>query len=206
MNIVLLEPEKPDNTGNIGRTCVASGTTLHLVEPLGFILSEKNIKHAGLDYWERLKYFKYINLVDFIYKNGLENAINIPSELVGKNAKIIEDAKKYYVEKVCIIDGRDQNKSKIYLATTKGHKTYADVNYESNDYIIFGKESAGIPEEILSLNEDICIRIPMAPSERSLNLANSVAIVLYEALRQKEFMGLENKGELHRLKYLTKGK
>lgn len=162
MNIVLLEPEIPANTGNIGRTCVATGSTLHLIEPLGFHLDEKSIKRAGMDYWSKLDVRRYIN-----YKEFLE--VNKPK--------------------------------RIFMATTKAHKTYADVSFEADDYIMFGKESAGIPEEILVENEETCIRIPMLPDIRSLNLSNSVAIVLYEALRQCEFNGLEEYGQLHRLSW-----
>ena len=160
MNIVLLEPEIPANTGNIGRTCVASGTVLHLIEPLGFSLDEKQIKRAGLDYWDKLDVRRYVN-----YKEFLE--INKPK--------------------------------RIFMATTKAHKKYTDVTFGPDDYIMFGKESAGIPEEILVDYEEDCIRIPMLPDIRSLNLSNSVAIVLYEALRQQGFEGLKDEGELHRL-------
>lgn len=160
MNIVLHQPEIPANTGNIGRTCVATGTKLHLIEPLGFRIDEKQIKRAGMDYWEKLDYTRYINYEDFLIKN--------PG-------------------------------AKIWYATTKAEKTYTDVSYSENDFIMFGKESAGIPEEILVENRESCIRIPMLPDIRSLNLSNSVAIVLYEALRQTGFKDLESKGELHRL-------
>ena len=160
MNIVLLEPEIPANTGNIGRTCVATGTSLHLIEPLGFRLDEKSIKRAGMDYWDKLDVKRYINYAEFL-------EINKPK--------------------------------RIFMATTKAHQTYADVKFEEDDYIMFGKESAGIPEEILVENEDTCIRIPMLGDTRSLNLSNSVAIVLYEAFRQQEFKGLNEYGELHRL-------
>lgn len=177
INIVLHEPEKPDNTGNIGRTCVCADASLHLIYPLGFILTEHKIKHAGLDYWERLVKHKYDNFNDFLLKNNLD--LN-------------------YMKKN--ID--NQNVKKIYFATTKGHKLYTDVKYNDDDYIMFGKESAGIPEEILSENEELCIRIPMKMSERSLNLSNSVAIVLYEALRQNNFNDLEKYGDLHHLKYV----
>ena len=162
LNIVLFEPEIPANTGNIGRTCVATGTRLHLIEPLGFRLNEKSIKRAGMDYWEHLDVTRYINFEDFLEKNS--------------------DAK-------------------IYMATTKGQHVYTEVNYEPDCYIMFGKESAGIPEEILVENEDACIRIPMLPAIRSLNLSNSVAIVLYEALRQQGFSGMQTQGELHRLQW-----
>ena len=162
MHIVLHQPEIPANTGNIGRTCVATGTSLHLIEPLGFRLDEKQIKRAGMDYWDKLDLHTYINYDDFKAKN--------PG-------------------------------AKVYMATTKAHKKYTDVKFEPDDFIMFGKESAGIPEEILVDNEDMCIRIPMLEDIRSLNLANSVAITLYEALRQNDFPGLEEEGHLHRLNW-----
>ncbi len=157
MNIVLLEPEIPANTGNIGRTCVATGTTLHLIEPLGFRLTEKNLQRAGMDYWDRLDVRRYTNFRDFLEKNSYP---------------------------------------KIYMATTKAKQNYTEVAYAEDDYVMFGKESAGIPEEILIDYEKTCIRIPMLPEIRSLNLSNSVAIVLYEALRQNGFAGLSSEGSL----------
>lgn len=150
----------PLNTGNIGRTCVATDTRLHLIEPLGFKLNEKAVKRAGLDYWDKLDVTVYSDYQDFLDKN--------PG-------------------------------AKIYMATTKAHQVYTDVAYEPDCYIMFGKESAGIPEEILVDNEETCIRIPMWGDIRSLNLANSVAIVLYEALRQNGFEKMTMQGELHRL-------
>lgn len=160
MHIVLHQPEIPANTGNIGRTCVATGTSLHLIEPLGFRLDEKAIKRAGMDYWEHLDVHNYINYEDFLAKN--------PS-------------------------------AKIWFATTKAKYSYSEVEFGPDDFIMFGKESAGIPEEILVENPEKCIRIPMKPEIRSLNLSNSVAIVLYEALRQNNFEGMEREGELQRL-------
>ena len=160
MNIVLLEPEIPANTGNIGRTCVATGSTLHLIKPLGFSLAEKELKRAGLDYWPKLKYKVYENYADFLEQN--------PG-------------------------------ARIHLATTKAKKIYTAATFGQDDYIMFGKESAGIPEEILLENQEMCIRIPMIGDIRSLNLGNSVAIVLYEALRQNGFEGMNCEGELHRL-------
>ncbi len=157
LNIVLFEPEIPANTGNIGRTCVATGTRLHLIEPLGFRLNEKEIKRAGMDYWEHLDVTRYINFEDFLEKN--------PG-------------------------------AKIYMATTKGLNVYTEVNYEPDCYIMFGKESAGIPEEILVNNRENCIRIPMLSEIRSLNLSNSVAVVLYEALRQNNFDHMRLQGQL----------
>lgn len=162
MNIVLHEPEIPFNTGAIGRTCVATGTVLHLIEPLGFVLNEKSVKRAGMDYWDKLDVRRYINYEDFLEKNP--------------------DAH-------------------IFYATTKARHVYTEVSYSENDFIMFGKESAGIPEEILKDHPDQCIRIPMLPEIRSLNLSNSVNIVLYEALRQNDFKSFELKGELHRLKW-----
>ncbi len=157
MNIVLYEPEIPSNTGNIGRTCVATGTRLHLIEPLGFRLSGKELKRAGMDYWDRLDVTRYMDYEDFLEKN--------PG-------------------------------AKIYMATTKGPNVYTDVHYEPDCYLMFGKESGGIPEEILRENKGNAIRIPMNPQIRSLNLANSVAIVLYEALRQQNFAGMQLQGKL----------
>ena len=162
MNIVLLEPEMPANTGNIGRTCVATNSRLHLIEPLGFKLNEKMLKRAGLDYWDKLDVTVYSDYQDFLDKN--------PG-------------------------------AKIYMATTKAHKVYTEPEYEPDCYIMFGKESAGIPEEILVDHEDTCIRIPMLDKVRSLNLSNSVSIVLYEALRQNNFAGMRLAGELHRLEW-----
>ena len=162
LHIVLHEPEMPANTGNIGRTCVACGAVLHLIEPLGFRLNEKMIKRAGLDYWDKLDVTVYDDFNDFCERN--------PG-------------------------------AKIYMATTKAHKTYTEVSYEPDCYIMFGKESAGIPEEILVDHEDTCVRIPMIGDIRSLNLSNSVAIVLYEALRQNNFDHMNQEGHLHRLEW-----
>ena len=160
MNIVLHQPEIPANTGNIGRTCVATNTVLHLIEPLGFRLNEKEIKRAGMDYWEHLDVRRYTNFEQFLEKN--------PG-------------------------------ARIYMATTKAKKIYTEVAFGPDDYIMFGKESAGIPEEILVDYEETCIRIPMLDQIRSLNLSNSVSIVLYEALRQNHFSGMQLEGQLHRL-------
>jgi len=162
MHIVLHQPEIPQNTGNIGRTCVATGSSLHLIEPLGFRLQVQDLKRAGMDYWDKLDYTRYINYEDFLKKH--------------KGAR-------------------------VWLATTKAKRSYTDVRFGIDDYIMFGKESAGIPEEILIDHEEDCIRIPMGHDIRSLNLSNSVAIVLYEALRQNGFPGMEEKGELHRLSW-----
>ena len=162
LNIVLLEPEIPANTGNIGRTCVATNTRLHLIEPLGFRLEEKSLRRAGMDYWKDLDVTTYIDFDDILAKNP--------------------DAK-------------------IYMATTKAPNVYTDVSYEPDCYIMFGKESAGIPEEILVHHKENSIRIPMVGDIRSLNLGNSVAIVLYEALRQNNFENMTKEGHLHRLEW-----
>ena len=157
MNIVLFEPEMPANTGNIGRTCVATGTRLHLIEPLGFKINEKALKRAGLDYWDKLDVTVYCDFDDFLERN--------PG-------------------------------AKIYMATTMAPNVYTDVRYEPDCFIMFGKESAGIPEEILVKNQETCVRIPMWGDIRSLNLSNSVAIVLYEALRQNGFERMTLEGHL----------
>ena len=159
LNIVLHEPEIPANTGNIGRTCVATGTRLHLIEPLGFSLSEKALKRAGMDYWKDLDVTTYLDYEDFLERN--------PG-------------------------------AKIYYATTKAPQTYADVKYEDDCFIMFGKESAGIPEEILRDNQETCVRIPMLGETRSLNLSNSVAIILYEAFRQHDFAHWKLDGHLRK--------
>ena len=161
LHIVLHEPEMPANTGNIGRTCVACGAVLHLIEPLGFRLNEKMIKRAGLDYWDKLDVRTYINFKEFLEKN--------------KNPK-------------------------IYMATTKAKHVYSDPAYEEDEdvYLMFGKESAGIPEEILLDYEETSIRIPMLPEIRSLNLSNSVAVVAYEVLRHQGFQNFQTEGQLHK--------
>lgn len=162
LNIVLLEPEMPANTGNIGRTCCATGARLHLIEPMGFRISDKMLKRAGLDYWEKLDVTIYDCYEDFLQLN---------QEAAGK----------------------------MFMATTKAQRTYTEVCYPEDAYIMFGKESAGIPEEILVEHENTAIRIPMNHEIRSLNLSNAVAVVLYEALRQNNFLQLEQQGSLHRL-------
>ena len=154
MNIVLHEPEIPANTGNIGRTCVATGCRLHLIEPLGFRTDEKSLKRAGLDYWPLLDVTIYESYEDFLIRNP-------------------------------------RAAQRMFMASTKGPNLYTEVSYTQDDYIMFGKESAGIPEEILKTHRDTTVRIPMREDIRSLNLSNAVAIVLYEALRQTGFKDLE---------------
>ena len=159
---MLHQPEIPANTGNIGRTCVATKTALHLIEPLGFRLDEKSLKRAGMDYWSALEVYRYMNYREFCEKHpGI----------------------------------------KLWMATTKARRAYTDVEFGPDDYIMFGKESAGIPEEILVDHSESCIRIPMLSGVRSLNLSNSVAVVLYEALRQNGFPHMEREGSLHRLRW-----
>ena len=148
------------NTGNIGRTCVATNTRLHLIEPLGFRLGDKEVKRAGLDYWPRLDVTVYSDYEDFLERN--------PG-------------------------------AKIYMATTKAKRVYPDISYEPDCYIMFGPESRGIPEEMLVENRENCMRIPMWGETRSLNLSNSVAVILYEALRQNGFERMTMEGELHRM-------
>lgn len=169
MNIVLHEPEIPANTGNIGRTCVATGTVLHLIEPLGFSITEKTLRRAGLDYWKDLDVRIYANFNEFLEKNF-----------------------------------RDNTDKKLWMATTKAKQIYAEALFGADDYIMFGKETAGIPEEILVDYEETCIRIPMLGGTRSLNLSNSAGIVLYEALRQQNFAGLQAEGALHRIGWKSK--
>lgn len=157
MNIVLVEPEIPQNTGNIARTCAATGSHLHLIKPLGFSLADKYLKRAGLDYWNLMRYTVYESFEDFLKKNPGANC---------------------------------------YFASTKAAHNYSDVRYDENDYLVFGRETRGLPEELLRMNYDRCVRIPMRQEARSLNLSNSVAIVLFEALRQQNFKGLMEEGSL----------
>ena len=159
LTVVLHEPEIPQNTGNIGRTCMVTGSRLHLIETLGFQITERTLRRAGLDYWHELDVCRYRGFEDF-----LENNPDAP----------------------------------VWFATTKGQRLYTEVSYEPEAYLMFGKESAGIPEEILMRFPQRCVRIPMLGESRSLNLSNSVAIVVYEALRQNGFEGLKRTGELHR--------
>ena len=159
MHIVLVEPEIPQNAGNIARTCAVTNSTLHLIRPLGFSVDDRYLKRAGLDYWKLLDIRYYDDFQDFRRKNA--------------------DAK-------------------LWMATTKARQVYTDVDFAPDDYIMFGKESAGIPEEILMEYAETSIRIPMLEAARSLNLSNSVAIVIYEALRQQGFPGMLREGQLHR--------
>ena len=145
LHIVLHQPEIPQNAGNIGRTCMAAGADLHLIEPLGFRLNERALKRAGMDYWQEVDVKRHINFEAFV---------------------------------------RAHPASRIWMATTKAIKSHTDAAFSDGDFIMFGKESGGIPEDILARYADTCIRIPMAEGARSLNLSNAVAIILYEAVRQ----------------------
>ena len=158
MQIVLVYPEIPQNTGNIARTCAATGAELHLIEPLGFSLADRYLKRAGLDYWHLMKYHVYPDLETFL--RGLK-----------------PDAR-------------------LWFATTKAPRSYDEVQYRDGDYLVFGQETRGLPENLLEKRYDDCIRIPMREEARSLNLANSAAIILYEALRQNGFPGLSECGNL----------
>jgi len=159
LNIVLVEPEIPQNTGNIARTCAATGARLHIIEPMGFKIDDKKLKRAGLDYWYLLDITYYKNLDDFFEKN--------------KNAA-------------------------CFYFSTKAQHIYSDIEYPDDSYLFFGKETAGLPEELLHDNPDRCVRIPMIDDARSLNLSNSVAIGVYEVLRQWKFPTLKCSGELTR--------
>ncbi|MDD2954678.1 MAG: tRNA (cytidine(34)-2'-O)-methyltransferase [Oscillospiraceae bacterium] len=158
LNIVLVEPQIPQNTGNIARTCAATGARLHLVGPLGFVIDDKKLKRAGLDYWHLLDITHYSGLDDFFAKN----------------------------------------QGSFFYFTTKGRNLYSDAKYPDGAYLVFGREDAGLPEELLVRHPGECLRLPMRGEARSLNLSNTVAIGVYEALRQWGFPSLQNKGELTR--------
>ena len=157
INIVLHEPEIPQNTGNIARTCAATGASLHLIRPMGFTVDDKKLKRAGLDYWDKL---------DITYYDGLDDFNN------------------------------KHPNAQIFYFTTKGRHLYTDVCYPNEVYIMFGKESAGLPEELLFQHPDRAVRVPMRPTLRSLNLSNTVAIAVFEILRQHHFEGLLGEGTL----------
>ena len=157
LNIVLVEPQIPQNTGNISRTCAVTGAKLHLVKPLGFEVSDKHLKRAGLDYWDKLDITYYHNLNDFFEKNSGGN---------------------------------------FFYFTTKGKNIHSNIDYPDNSYLVFGREDAGLPEELLYKNPDTCVRIPMRNNLRSLNLSNSVAVAVYEVLRQWDYPDLSREGKL----------
>jgi tRNA (cytidine/uridine-2'-O-)-methyltransferase len=160
LNIVLLEPEIPQNTGNIGRTCIAMGAVLHLVEPLGFSVEDKYLRRAGMDYWKELRVKYYRDYDDFLVKNPLGQ--------------------------------------KVFLSKKAIHRC-DHFSYQEEVYLVFGKESVGLPEDMLLENRDTCVRVPMSPGTRSLNLANTVAILSYEVMRQTAFAGLQLQGGLDQL-------
>ncbi|WP_178667595.1 tRNA (uridine(34)/cytosine(34)/5-carboxymethylaminomethyluridine(34)-2'-O)-methyltransferase TrmL [uncultured Eubacterium sp.] len=162
LNIVLIEPEIPQNTGNIARTCAATGARLHLVGPMGFHITDKQVKRAGLDYWDKLDITFYDSTDEFFEKN--------------KNGK-------------------------FYYFTTKAEQAHSDVEYPNHCYLVFGKETKGLPEELLKDNHDTCVRMPMRGIIRSLNLSNAVAIGTYEVLRQWNYPELVQKGKLHNLEW-----
>lgn len=155
INIVLHEPEIPQNTGNIARTCAATGAALHIIKPMGFTIDDKKLKRAGLDYWHLLDITYYENIEDFFNRNTNAN---------------------------------------VFYFTTKAPRNYTEVKYQGKVFIMFGKESKGLPESLLEKNPDTCVRIPMRPTLRSLNLSNSVAIAVYEVFRQNNFDGLQEEG------------
>ncbi|MBD5632336.1 MAG: tRNA (uridine(34)/cytosine(34)/5-carboxymethylaminomethyluridine(34)-2'-O)-methyltransferase TrmL [Clostridia bacterium] len=161
-NIVLVEPEIPQNTGNIVRTCSATGCKLHLVRPLGFEVDDKHLKRAGLDYW---------NDVEICYYDSFDEVL-----------QKFKDATFYYF-------------------TTKGLKRHSDAEFKEGDFLVFGKETRGLPEELLKAHKPNCLRIPMVGDTRSLNLSNSVAIAVYEGLRQLDFQGFKVEGQLHNSKW-----
>ena len=158
LNIVLVEPQIPQNTGNISRTCAVTGTRLHLVKPLGFEVSDRYLKRAGLDYWDKLDITYYDDLQDFFERN---------------------------------------KEGDFFYFTTKGFKVHSDVEYPNNAYIIFGREDKGLPMDLLRENTEKCVRIPMRKNLRSLNLSNSVAIAVYEVLRQWNYPDLATEGLLY---------
>ena len=162
LNLVLVEPEIPQNTGNIARTCAATGARLHIVKPMGFTIDDRKLKRAGLDYWHLLDLTYYNDLDDFFEKN---------------------------------------KGGSFFLFSTKGRNIHSDASYPDNCYLLFGKETRGLPEHILMQHPESTLRIPMIDEARSLNLSNSVAIAAYEVLRQWNYPELQNKGELHRHKW-----
>ena len=178
INIILVNPDIPNNTGNIIRTCAVSGAKLHVIEPCGFSWDDKYLKRSGLDYWEFAYCTRYSSMADFLEKNFKENAVIVDN--VAESVKLT----------------KEKSKAQFVFASSKAQHNHAEVKYEKDTWIFFGCETKGLDEELLFVNYEDCARIPMLKDRRCLNLANSVCVFLYEALRQNNFEGLEQIGHL----------
>ncbi len=206
MNIVLHEPGIALNTGNIGRTCAATNTSLHLIRPYGFHITEKEIRRAGMDYWDKIDLHEYVDYEDFLAQHpelGIKDADYVSENASGSETNVRDSSSHAEVKDAedAAGYGTEVRSPRLWFATTKARQCYTDVSFGPDDYIMLGNESRGIPEEILVKHPDTCIRIPMWGDIRSLNLANSAAIILYEALRQNGFENMAKYGNLHRLSW-----